>query len=232
MEFMKNRIGFYITVVIIAILTTFLVLLLTHIVSIADALPIAFSLLALIVSILSSFKNELFPFRLSAFIDGFYLVASEGIPPITGKTIQVLLPITFFNRGYSEGVIKTINLMVRDDSKLEQNEFLPNFEIDMEAFMQQNKGVNASNVLGVFVGFLLDSKRAVKKNVLFSPRVIPGIPPFIWKPGVYHFNLYVQVYGENKPKFFCELKKEIGANTLGMLASGKAKTIFLYPDEK
>jgi hypothetical protein len=167
---MIQRTVVYFSSLLIALATAFLVLILSKIIPLVNALPLGISLLALIVSILSSFKNELFPFRLSVFSDGLHLVAAGVIPPLSGVTIQVLLPITFLNQGYSESIIKNIRLVVTGEKSRVRKEFLPAFELDMAAFVQQNKGLNARNVLGAFVGFLLEAKKAVKKDIVFTPK--------------------------------------------------------------
>ena len=227
---MKNRMGFYITVLLIAIFTTLIILLLTRLISIENALPLGISIIALIFSIISSFKDELFPFRLLTFIDSLTLVATEPMNKSPNKTIQVLLPITFYNRGYSEGVIQNIKLIVKVENELTQFVFLPIIEIDMAAFMQQHKGINASNSLNVFAGFLLGGKRGVKKDIVFTPRIEDQTVTFGWKPNTYHFELFVQIYGDEKYKKYATLNRKIGINSLTMLATGLTKALTIYPD--
>jgi len=228
---MKQRSMFYISSILIA-LVIILALLLFKVIPFSNAVALGISIIALIVSILSSFKNELFPFELSVFTDRLHLVACESLPPITGKSIVVLLPITFFNRGYSEGIIQEIKLFVKAKKSGIQKEFLPSFEVDMAAFIQQRKGLNASNSLGVFVGFLLEAKRAVKKNIVFGPKVESGTSPYFWQPDIYTFEIFVQVYGEKEAKKYFELKQEIDKNALTMLATGKFQSLYFYPDKK
>ncbi len=217
--------------IIIALVTSFLVLLLSKIIPLSNALPLGISLLALFVSILSSFKNELFPFRLSIFSNMIHLVAVKPITPFPGKSIVVLLPITFFNQGYSEGIIEEVELILTSEKSKIRTEYLPISEIDMVSFMQQMKGLNSSNTLGAFAGFLLEPKRAMRKNIVFSPMIEPGFPPVIWQPGVYSFEIFVKVYGEKENKKYFEIKQTIDENSLRSLVTGKIESLVFYPDK-
>lgn len=205
-------------------------LLLMQLVSLSDAFPIGISIVALIFSIISSFKDELFPFRLTTFIDGLFLVAAKPMTQSTNVTVQVLLPITFFNRGYSEGVIQNIKLSVKAESETTLWSFMPILEVDMTAFMQQHKGLNASNIENVFVGFLLGGKRGIKKNILFTASTEEKNAIFEWKPNIYRFELYIQIFGEDKMKKYATLHRNIGINSFTMLANGQTNVVFVYPD--
>jgi hypothetical protein len=228
---MKQKVVTYLYTIVIAIVTTLLVLLISKLVTLSDALTLGISILAVIFTGVTSFKNELFPFRLSVFSDSLHLVTGKLISDPRVITIQVLLPNTFFNRGYSEGIIETIKLIVKAEQHGTTNVFLPMMEIDMVAFIQQRKGINSSNMLGTFVGFLLEPKRAVKKFVVFSPKIGQGIPVFNWSPDKYTFELYVQNYGDKKPKKYFELSQNIDINSLILLSSGKTQSLFFYPEK-
>ncbi len=222
---MKQRISFFVSIILIAVFTIVLVLLLTKVLSIGEAGALAISLLALFVSILSAFKNELFPFRLLIFADRLHLVATMHPSPSSPKTIQVLLPITFFNQGYNEGIVQTVSLLVKEENGEGIYKFIPQMEVDMTAFVQQNQGLNASNGLGAFVGFLLEAKHGVKKNIVFIPDIVPGKPQFTWSPGVYRFDLYVRTHNEKEKKYF-SLVQEIHAHILEMLSRGQITSLY------
>ena len=202
---MKQNIMTYLYTIVIAIVTTLLILLLSKLVALSDALTLGISILAVIFTAVTAFKNELFPFRLSVFSDTLHLVTGKLMSDPSKIAISVMLPITFFNRGYSEGIIETIKLIVKAEEGI-TSDFLPMMEIDMVAFVQQGKGINSSNMLGAFVGFLLEPKRAVKKFIVFIPKVGVGIPIFNWSPDNYTFELYIQNYGDKKPKKYFELE--------------------------
>jgi len=229
---MKQRFSFILSTVLIAILTAVLVLVLTSIISLVDALPLGISLLALIVSILSSFKDELFPFRLSVFADGLHLVKTPAVPPNPDMaSIVILLPVTFFNRGYSECVVQSIRLKVKGEKTGFEHDFLPSVEIDMGVFIQQKVGLNASNTTGTFVGFLLESKRAVKKNIVFTPLIEKDKNNIlVWQPDVYCFELYVYNYGEKKSKKYFEFKQKIHSSDFKFLKN--SNSLFFYAEWK
>ena len=194
---------------------------------IVNLFSIVISFIALAVSIISAFKTEIFPYNLKIFADGLHLAAAGAIPPDQGITVQVLLPITFFNRGYGECFIEKLKLIVKQKDNNDAFVFLPSFEIDMEALAQQNKGVNASNITGTSFGFLLESKKGLKKNILFTPSSSNESQNFIWKGGTYIFEIWAKAFDEKMMKKYYEFEKEIGKKLLSMLSSGNAKILFL-----
>src|SRR5688572_3007309 len=128
---MKQRIRTYLVALLIAIVTAVLVLFLSEVISLVDAASLTISILAIIFSAISAFKNEIFPFRLVVFADVLYLTSMPLISNPNVTTVQVLLPITFFNKGYSEGIIETVKLVVKGEKSGSSHDFLPSFEIDM-----------------------------------------------------------------------------------------------------
>ena len=228
---MKQRIGTYLLALFITIITTLLVLLLSKLISLSDAASLGISILALIFTIVTSFKNELFPFRLSIFSDSLHLVSGKLMSDPSVTTLQVLLPISFFNKGYSEGIIETVKLAVKSKQRGTTSDFLPVMEVDMVAFVQQGKGINTSNMLGAFVGFVLEPKRAVQKFILFTPKVDNKTPPFVWQADDYIFEIYIQIHGEKRPKKYFEIKQKIDNNMLLLLVSGKVQNLFLYSEK-
>jgi hypothetical protein len=228
---MRQRAIFYATAILIALAISILVLLLSRVLPLFYALPFGLSLLALIVSVLSSFKNELFPFRLSVYSNGLHLVTTAALPTRSGTSIGVLLPVTFINQGYAEGVVEYVALVIRTRKGGFKWDFLPVAEIDMKAFVQQNKGPNATNTLGFLVGFVLESKRALEKNILFAQKMQPDSSPLVWQPDEYTFEIYVKTLGERKPRRLFAFRQEIRENTLRLLATGKAHAVYLYPDQ-
>lgn len=227
---MRNRtlalITTIVTLIILITLGTYAVIQ-AGVASLSEALPYSLSILSFFISILSSFREELFPFRLTIFADSVHLVSSEAMPPASGIAVMLLLPITFSNSGYSEGIIQTVKLVVKGEKSKVQHDFLPAVEVDMVAFMQQMKGVNATNSLGTFVGFVLEPKKSIRKHIVFSAKIDPKQPPFVWQPDIYYFELHIKVYGEKKSRKYFEIRQKIHTNVLQMLATGKAKTIQL-----
>jgi len=228
---MKQRIGTYLLTLLITIVTTLLVLLLSKLVTLSDAAALGISILAVIFTAVSAFKNELFPFRLSIFTDSLHLVTGKLMSDPRVTTLQVLLPITFFNQGYSEGIIETIKLIVKAEQRGTVNDFLPAMEVDMVAFVQQRKGINSSNMLGAFVGFVLEPKRAVQKFILFTPKVDNETSAFVWQADNYTLERYIQTHGEKRPRKYFVLKQKIDNNTLFLLSSGKVQNLFFYSEK-
>jgi hypothetical protein len=227
---MKQRITTYLSVLVITIVTTLLVLFLSKLVTLSDAITLGISILAVIFTAVTAFKNELFPFRLSVFTDSLHLVTGRLMSDPHAISIQVLLPITFFNRGYSEGIIETIKLIVKAKNLGTESQFITMMEVDMVAFIQQKKGINSSNMLGAFVGFLLEPKRAIKKYIVFCPKLGKDIPIFYWSPDIYTFEIYIKTFGDKKPMKYFELTQNIDKESLLSLSSGKFQSLFFYPE--
>jgi hypothetical protein len=231
---MKNRTVALITSILVLIITTAFItyaVIKANLMPSSDAIPYGLSILAFFISILSSFREELFPFQLTVFADGLTLVAAGSLPPASGITLMVLLPITFSNIGYREGVIQSIKLVVKNEENKGHRDFLPGVEVDMALFMQQMKGINATNSVGNFAGFVLEPKKTIRKNLVFSARVDPEQKSFVWQPDTYIFELYAKVYGDKKFRKYFELKQKIASNALSMLATGKSKVVYFMDSQ-
>jgi hypothetical protein len=213
--------------VFLLILTAVIIFLLRNNNDIKTILTIALSVIALFVSILSAFKNDIFPYNLQVFAEGLHLVKASAMPPSKGITIQVLLPVTFFNKGYGECFIKKVHLIVKPLNLGGEFIFLPAVEIDMQAFMRQKIGINTSNTIGSFVGFLLDSKKGIVKNIVFTPQAGPDKHQFNWIADSYTFEIHVLVEGEKKFKKYYELKQDISEKNLLFLIQSSNAIFFM-----
>ncbi len=156
---MKIRIGLIILLIIL-FLSGYVYLVIVNIINFPDSISIGISLLALVISLISVFKNEIFPHDLNIYIDCFYLVRGNLMNSKGKNTIQIMPTLTFYNRGYGECSIRKIRLLVRQTKNSIEYIFNPTVEVDTEALIQQNKGINASNMKGVFSGFILEPKKS------------------------------------------------------------------------
>lgn len=216
---MKSRIAL-IVFIIFLILIIYIGLVIKNIISFADAIPICISVIALFVSIISVFKNELFPHDLMVFIDNFHLVSAGSFTSKNEKTIQPMPTLTFYNRGYGECSLRNIQMIVRLLKRDIGYAFIPAFEIDMEDMIRQRKGINASNAKNTFCGFLIEPKKGISKTIVFAPDVSKKGSEFCWKEDEYKFEIYVQIHGEEKIKKYCEKEIDISNNTLSRLLHG------------
>lgn len=190
-------------------------------------IPMIISVIALLVSIISAFRNDIFPYNLQIFSEGLHLIKTPALPPSTGVAIVVLLPVTFFNKGYGECFVKKVHLVVKQ-LKTEGNFiFLPAVEIDMQAFMRQGKGLNASNINGSFVGFLLESKKGIMKNIVFTLESGPDKPILNWVEDSYTFEIQVLVEGEKGFKKYYEINQEITQSNLHFLIKSSNAIFFM-----
>ena len=97
----------------------------------------------------------------------------------------------------------------------------------MKLFIQQNKGINASNTLGAFVGFLLESRTGIKKNIVFTPLQSDKTHEFYWKAGLYKFIIFGKVYGKNDFQAYFNVEQEISSKSLQMLMTNTNSLFFM-----
>ncbi len=74
---------------------------------------------------------------------------------------------------------------------------------------------------GTFAPFPIESKGAVKKDILFRCVAHNQNPPFPkWKEGNYEFELYITTTEENKPYKAVSLKHKIFSPTIANIYNG------------
>lgn len=216
---MRKRIG-QIILAIFILLVLYIYLVIKNIISFQDAIPISISVIALFISIISVFKNELFPYDLLVFIDNFHLISGGSFYSKDQKTIQPMPTLTFYNRGYGECPMRNIQMIVKPLKGDVDYSFIPAFEIDMEDLIRQKKGINVSNAKNTFCGFILEPKKSIVKTIVFVPLSSKDKPPFFWNEDKYKFEIYVQIHGEEKTRKFCEKEIDISKSILSMLYRG------------
>ena len=213
---MKIRIGLIILLIIL-FLSGYVYLVIVNIINFPDSISIGISLLALVISLISVFKNEIFPHDLNIYIDCFYLVRGNLMNSKGKNTIQIMPTLTFYNRGYGECPIRKIRIRVKPSKRSIEYIFLPAVEIDIEALMQQRKGVNASNTKGAYSGFVLEPKKSAIKTIVFVPRISQDSPNFFWVADMYKLEFQVQVHGTEKYKKYAEFDLDVTKSMLSML---------------
>ena len=158
-------------------------------------LPAMISLAALAVSIVSAFKDDIFPFRPRVLLDEVVLAAPG---PANRLSPTVLLPLTFLNDGNGSGTIEGLTLKVQCDSVAMI--YTPVAEIDYTAFITGKRIVHAENLRQAFNPFVLGSRAAVVKCILFTQECASARYPFNdWTHGNCSFALYVKHSAASNP---------------------------------
>ena len=130
---------------------------------IKDSFAIAISLVALVVSVISSFKNELFGFSLKI-ISGELILAYPSAE--SHESLALIFPLSFINQGYGEGIVESLAIkVIHTESKIVKL-YSPLLEIDIQKFLQGKRRLHAENIIEEFAAFPLNSKEAVK-NILY-----------------------------------------------------------------
>ncbi len=178
-------------------------------------LPLGLSIASLAVAILSAFKNELFEFSLAVF--GAEVILAQARP--VHAELTVILPLSFVNTGYAEGVVEWIALKLVRTADGQFAVLHPTLEIDQLKFWQGRHYLHADNTIGTFSSFPLESKKVIVKSILF---VIPeGKPPFALAEGEYRFDIYVKASNMKRAKVLHSFKYTFSDEFLSEYVSGK-----------
>jgi hypothetical protein len=178
------------------------------------------ALAALVVSVLSAFKEDVFPFRPRALF-GEVILAGHG--PSAPDSPTLLVPIVFVNEGYGAGVIEGLTFKVVSGATTKI--YMPVLEIDVPKFWSGKRAIHAENILGTFNSFPIGSRQVISKSVTFIQ--VPDSPryPFSnWAEGEYEFHLYMKHTGANTPVKVATVTRTIEAKTLAEYMAGVAST--------
>lgn len=155
--------------------------------SVAEYVAVFISLLALMVSMVSAFKEDIFPFQPCVLLDEI-IFAPPSSP--SHNTVSLILPITFINKGNGAGVVHMLALRVEcgDVVKL----YTPMAEVDFHKYLSGIKRLHSENIVGTFNAFSLSGKAAEKKHLLFLQEQKSDPYPFsTWQAGNYTFRLFL-----------------------------------------
>ena len=152
-------------------------------------LPIGLSIASLVVAILSAFKNELFEFAPAVLGSEVILVQPRPTP------LTVILPLSFVNTGYAEGVIEWVAVKLVRIADGHFTVLHPTLEIDQLKFWQGRHYLHADNIIGTFASFPMESKKVVVKSILFSVQEGQTLDLV---EGEYRFNIYVKASNARK----------------------------------
>jgi len=184
-------------------------------------IPFIISIVALVISLIGTFKNELFPFNFRL-ITGEVIFAVPTNPPY--HSLQIVLALSFVNEGYGHGVVEWPALKIKTKNTVKL--YTPIAEIDYEKFLQGKRKLHAENLKGAFGPFTLGAREVVKKYILFSQEQNNSKYPFNeWSEGDHKFEIWVKTSNEEKAKLVNTFKQKIDKKLLESYFSGSGTLI-------
>ncbi len=156
--------------------------------------PLIISAIALAVSLVSAFKNELFDFTLRAVPGELTLAVASSE---SHRSFAIIYGVSFINEGYGHGIIEAVALKIHgaDGVRL----YTPIFEVDYEKFLQGRRLLHADNIRGRFAPFVLGSREASKHFIVLSQEEKNDKYPFKeWRAGKYRFEFWVKTSADSR----------------------------------
>jgi hypothetical protein len=173
--------------------------------SMSQYLTAFIALAALVVSVVSAFKEDIFPFRPLVLFEEMLLVAPTAP---SHNSPAILCPIAFINKGYGSGVIEGLTLKVETETNAKI--YTPVLEVDYQKLISGKRALHAENILGAFNFFALGSRESIKKHIVFSQEENSGRYPFSpWSPGKHVFRLFIKHTGSRAPVEVCSVTNDI-----------------------
>lgn len=185
-------------------------------------IAVLISLLALTVSIVSAFKEDIFSFQPMVLFDEIIMAPPSGP---SHDSIALVLPLTFINKGHGAGVINMLALRIEsaDGVKL----YTPLQQVDFEKYISGRRKLHAENIKGSFNAFALGSRATSKMHLLFSQEENSEKYPFSsWTSGNYIFRLFVNHFkGEQGREIACLGPMQITDEMLSAYKAGSGNSL-------
>lgn len=184
--------------------------------SMSQYLTALIALAALTVSVVSAFKEDLFPFRPRVLLDEVLFAPATGP---THDSPVIVLPIAFVNEGHGSGVIEGLTLKIEGSATAKI--YTPVVEIDYPKFLSGKRALHGENLLGTFNSFQLGSQETIKKYLVFTQEGKSSRYPFsAWAPDKYQFRLFIKHTGIKAPVELATVAHQISATVLAEYKAG------------
>lgn len=205
----------FIAVILVYALQTFM--------GIENSVAIGISLIALVVSFVSSFKNELFDFSLKMISEDIVLASTTDE---SHESLALVVPLSLINSGYGEGVVESLAMKVINTKTKIVKLYIPIAQIDFQKFIRGKRRLDAENMLGAFSAIPFGSKEAVRIYVLFLQEKNSEKYPFsTWEPGNYRFEIYAKTSSNKGAQRIKKFEKVISAKNISSYFSGTSTFI-------
>lgn len=190
--------------------------------SFSQYVAVLISLLALVVSIVSAFKEDIFPFQPSILFDEIVMAPTSGP---SHNSVALVLPLTFINKGNGAGVIHMLALRVESEGRVKL--YTPIAQIDFQKYLSGKRKLHGENIVGSFNAFALSGKATVQKYLLFSQEEKSESYPFSpWNTGIYTFRLFInRANGGRAEEVCCLGPMQITAESLASYSAGTGSSL-------
>lgn len=159
-----------------------------------DEVAIVLSVIALLVSLIGIFKDQLFGFKLEVYEKGGVILGINQIPTDVKIKAEPSLSISLIivNKGYSDEVIQNIVLLIhgRKDKSIK---FCPAMaEVPSIKFIGASSFLPFSEINGFFPAFSIKERESIIKDFLFIQRQNKEFPHSDWQEDDYYVEVYVK----------------------------------------
>lgn len=171
---------------------------------------IVISIIALVLSCIGVFRNEIFPFNLKVY-------SRDVVAPVTDKpqlnNVPIALRMLFVNEGYGNGIIDHIILLVTGEKDKSTKIYRPTDEIDIAEFVNSGKTIEA--YMGKhFTPFLISGKSSIVKDILFGQEIDNEKYPLTnLQLDKYTLEIYIKFANNKKYKLYATIPFEFTKET-------------------
>lgn len=172
-------------------------------------IALVISIIALLGSAISIFKEDFFPFQLRVLSGDVLFLNNQPNP-----AIDLVLTITFINQGYIDGIVELIALKVTN-SKGNKKIYVACNELDNRLVFNliRQPQTSTSAILPLpFSAFPLHARQSLKKHIGFAWSISSDFTR--WEVERYKFELYLKLGQWKKLKKVAEFKHEMTPNDL------------------
>jgi len=203
--------------VIIIFICAFIWILFTKNLNLKDKITSCVAISALLFSVLSLFKEQLFPFQLK--VVGRDVKLSKIIDIHKEIRYTLIVPIRFINTGFRTGVIDDFILIATDEKGLKRRLF-SYCDIDASNVYQGKKRINQNIINTGSFPFSLTPGESVVRYPIFEQEDSSGVPIAQWIPGKYAFTIKVKTLNSSKLKEYSTFELDIRKKALEDLDKG------------
>jgi len=189
-----------------------------------DYLTLLIALFALLGSIFVGFRDKFEKFDIS-------IISNQIILTNLGSTLDdigIILPITFINKSYGNGVIEWFAIkVINTNDILNPQQYEPQVEVDYPKFLTERKEGKVP-AKSIFTSFYMKQKESILKHILLSRKAgDENYPGKGWSIGKYKFEIYVKIAENDKPHLYETLEVNIDEKRYNSLLIGHPISIFL-----
>ena len=174
-------------------------------------LPIIISIISLCIALLGTFKEVVFPFELKVLNDTVII----PFPRDNQGELPLIVPLSFVNMGYGDGVIEWVALKIVSESGEDIKLYGPIAEVNLEKLIQGKRNLHAENIEEGFSSFLLKSRESTKRHILFLQEIDNDkYPKSKWSEGKYQIHVFVKISSVNVAKEFITISLTVNKNNI------------------